>query len=166
MAPFQNTKLISALRRITAGKYYYRGTNYVTEENIRKTNLHVGSGHFGNGMYLSPDADVAISYVDKNKPDPYLAEYRIEGRILEMRNNDPASGLFNPNNPIIFNKLEHVPQKLQAVILNSQEALGALVLKKGYDAVSLAGEYIDGGEQLLIPEGSKAKIKLISLEEL
>lgn len=149
--------------QLKASKYFYRGTNFITKEQLEKTHFFDGDGHFGRGMYLTPDADIALSYIDKANPEPYLSEYEVHGKILEIENNDPTSGLFNANKLLNFSKLD-VPKNLKHLVLKNQEDLGKTILEKGYDAVLLLGDYIDGGNQLLIPTGSKATLKIKSIE--
>ena len=156
--------ILAALRSVVAD-IAYRGTNYATEEEIRAEPFHLGDGHFGSGMYLAPNDNTALSYIDVEGDTPLLTEYKIEGRILVIKNNDGNHPIWTSRGKIPFATLE-TSEDVKDIVINRQEDLGQAVLDAGYDAVLLTGDFVDGGEQYLIPKGSKAKLTIRDVDQL
>lgn len=147
---------MSFLVKATGTLYAYRGTSGIDPKKIK--DRFDGDGHFGRGTYFALTEEGARSYLDLDNPPSYITDYSIVLKEpLILINKDQTSGLFNTAKKLDLVALG-LAEKFKAKTLPNASHLGAASLKAGYDGVILKG-MIDGGDQILIPTGSKAKIK-------
>jgi len=138
----------------------YRGTSGIAPKSIKPK--FDGDGHFGRGTYFAITEENARSYMDSDNPPTVLTEYSVmlKAPLILINRDDQKSALFNTAKALDLKQLG-LAEKFKAKKLERTEDLGQAALKAGYDGIVMKG-MIEGGDQLLLPLGSKAKVKQLS----
>lgn len=139
----------------------YRVTSGIPAEKI--DHLFNGDGHFGRGSYYALTPEEALAWGDTNSKPCIISEVMAYGRILRIVNEHENNALFTARGTVDCEQLR-INEKLGLKKIKCQEELGGIAVSKGYDIIILLG-YIDGGSQAIIPVGSNATVKVISMEE-
>jgi hypothetical protein len=139
----------------------FRGTRTVSPDKINIK--HSTNGYYGKGTYYALDEETAFRY-SSNAIEP------ITWNLISI----VECSFFNPliiSNQDISNLSHFLPEhslKLSEVLqnkLNTNELMGShlcsVAAQAGYDAILTKGK-VEGGEQLILPEGSSATIAPVS----
>lgn len=140
-------------------KFVFRATSGIEIDELRKNPKYEGNGDFGLGTYFALNEETARTYLDLDVQPAVLGEYKVTGRMLEINAKKESDFVYGKINLVNLGISDQLGRKE----LGRTDELGKAILDAGYDAVILKG-YIDGGEQLFIPSGSRAKVSLIGYD--
>lgn len=141
----------------------YRATNDVYPSAVN--HLYKGSGVFGNGTYFGLDYETAQHYCASLEEFSIVCRYRLAPNESARITSDDFEGLREASK----NKLKVKSAEAEDL---ATEDIGTIVpakslskkaIEAGVDALIIDGDTpdeVDGGPQVLVPEGQKPKIDL------
>ena len=164
-----NLKLVAVLRVVAkaATKTLYRGVQDIYPSQVNHN--YIGEGVFGNGTYFARDYDTAEDYAKGGiySTDDYelfglVMEYKATFTNLLMVSEDHLEGLESGEHT---NYLKMSEEGLEVFEYEQPISFPATELTRrmaddGWDGIFLIADNSgvpDGGEQLIIPPGSKVK---------